>query len=116
MTSSGRSSRLAGSRTWPERARPLQSWSVRSIGSTERSLASRTNRSLRWKYHANRKRGRPRGCDMYPLKVILIGCDDDLLPHVRRELMNCSADLEAELADTGAAVAALRSSTSERRL
>ncbi len=50
---------------------------------------------------------------MYPLKVIVIGCDDNLLPHVRRELANQSVHVEAEFPDAGGAVAALRRSQGE---
>ena len=40
---------------------------------------------------------------MYPLNAILIGRDESLLPHVRRELMNCSSQLEAEYPPTSKA-------------
>ena len=53
---------------------------------------------------------------MYPLNVVLIGCHDHLLPCVRRELMNCSASLEAECLDVRSAVATLRKKPSEKRL
>lgn len=53
---------------------------------------------------------------MYPLQVILIGSDEELLPHVRRELLNCSAELEAEFPNTVAAINALRRTSAERRL
>jgi pilus assembly protein CpaE len=53
---------------------------------------------------------------MYPLNAILIGRDDNLLPHVRRELMNCSCQLEAEYPDVRTAVAALRSSDGQKRV
>jgi hypothetical protein len=53
---------------------------------------------------------------MYPLNAILIGLDENLLPHVRRELMNCSCQLEAEYPDVPSAVVALRSSDGQKRV
>ncbi len=53
---------------------------------------------------------------MYPLKVIVIGCDDDLLPHVRRELANQSVRVEAEAPDAGSVIAALRPTQGDKRL
>ena len=53
---------------------------------------------------------------MYPLNAILIGRDESLLPHVRRELMNCSSQLEAEYPDIQSAVVALRTSLARKRL
>jgi pilus assembly protein CpaE len=53
---------------------------------------------------------------MYPLNAILVGHDQQLLPHVRRELMNCSCELEAEYPDVGSAVIALRPSAGEKRI
>jgi pilus assembly protein CpaE len=53
---------------------------------------------------------------MYPLNAILIGRNDQLLPQVRRELMNCSCQIEAEYPDVGSAVVALRPSIGEKRV
>jgi pilus assembly protein CpaE len=44
---------------------------------------------------------------MYPLKTVLIGLSDHLAPHVRRELTNLSAAVEAEYPDVPSAVAAV---------
>ncbi len=52
---------------------------------------------------------------MYPLNMILINFDDEVLPHVRREAENCSAHIEAEYPDIESAYHGLRSET-ERRL
>ncbi len=53
---------------------------------------------------------------MYPLNAILIGKDQAFLPHARRELINCSVELEAEYPDVQRAVGALRLSAGEKRL
>src|SRR5712692_7849016 len=53
---------------------------------------------------------------MYPLKVILIGSDDNLMPRVRRELLNKSADREAEYPDVGSTIADLRPAPGDSRL
>jgi hypothetical protein len=33
---------------------------------------------------------------MYPLPIVIAGCNDSVLPHVRRELLNRGAEVEAE--------------------
>ena len=53
---------------------------------------------------------------MYPLNAILIGCDEQSMPHVRRELMNRSAGVEAEFSNAGSAIDVLRKSPGEKRL
>jgi pilus assembly protein CpaE len=53
---------------------------------------------------------------MYPLNAILIGDDEKLFRDVRRELMNCSCQLDAEYADVQKAIVALRSSAGAKRL
>jgi pilus assembly protein CpaE len=53
---------------------------------------------------------------VYPLDVILIGCGDDVAPHLRRELINNGATLESEFQDVSHAVEALQSSKGKRRL
>jgi pilus assembly protein CpaE len=53
---------------------------------------------------------------VYPLKTIVIGCDEETLPHVRRELMNAEAFLEGEFSQVGDAIAALRAVGPEKRL
>jgi pilus assembly protein CpaE len=50
------------------------------------------------------------------MRAIIIGGDDALRPHVRRELLNADAELEAEFPAAAAAIDALRASRSERRL
>lgn len=44
---------------------------------------------------------------MYRLKISLIGCEDELLPHVRRELLNRGATIAGEYADAAAAIEGL---------
>jgi pilus assembly protein CpaE len=53
---------------------------------------------------------------MYPLSTVVIGCDEKVLPHVRRELSNRSAFLEAEFSTAGAATEAMRRFSAEKRL
>jgi pilus assembly protein CpaE len=53
---------------------------------------------------------------VYPLDVILIGCGDDVTPHVRRELTYNGATLESEFQDVSSALDALRSTKGKRRL
>jgi pilus assembly protein CpaE len=53
---------------------------------------------------------------VYQLNVILIGCGDDVAPHLRRELINNGATLESEFQDVSHALDALRSSKGTRRL
>lgn len=53
---------------------------------------------------------------MYAFNVILIGGDDELSPHVRRELANESAPMEAEFASMEEALAGLRAHRQQRRL
>ncbi len=36
---------------------------------------------------------------MYPLKAILIGSDESLLPIIRRELLNQNVEIEQEFSD-----------------
>jgi pilus assembly protein CpaE len=53
---------------------------------------------------------------VYPLDVILIGCGDDVAPHVRRELTGIGATVEFEFQDVSHALDALRSSKGKRRV
>jgi pilus assembly protein CpaE len=53
---------------------------------------------------------------MYALKAILIGRDENLLAQVRRELINCTCQLEAEYPDVQGAIVAQRSSAGQKRL
>jgi pilus assembly protein CpaE len=53
---------------------------------------------------------------VYPLDVILIGCGDDVAPHLRRELIHNEATLESEFRDVSSALDALRSTKGKRRL
>ncbi len=53
---------------------------------------------------------------MYPLKVILIGHDEQLLPHVRRELINQSAEIEIEFRNVASAIEQLTLQHNEARL
>ena len=53
---------------------------------------------------------------MYPLKIILIGSDHEVLPQVRRELLNQSAEREAEYPDVGTTIADLRPLSTDSRL
>ncbi len=53
---------------------------------------------------------------MYPLNVVVVGAGDALLPHLRRELANLNATVEAEFADVGAALQKLRPTRNEMRL
>ena len=48
---------------------------------------------------------------MYPLNVILIGCQDSVQRNVLSMLINQQANLEAQYADSDAAIAALRDVT-----
>src|SRR5262249_7679523 len=63
--------------------------------------------------------GQPDRCGgtvVYPLDAILIGREEAWLPHVRRELLNVSAHLEAEFRLASEAIEALRRSRAEKRL
>lgn len=53
---------------------------------------------------------------MYPFKVILIGNDELLLPHVRRELMNQSAEIEREFRNVDSAIEQLTLQHDDARL
>src|SRR5579885_805786 len=53
---------------------------------------------------------------MFPLQAVLIGDDERVLPHVRRELANNGARLEAEFRSVAAAVDGLRVRRLEKRL
>jgi pilus assembly protein CpaE len=53
---------------------------------------------------------------VYPLDVVLIGCGDDVAPHLRLELLNNGATPEFEFQDVSQALEALRSSKDKRRL
>lgn len=53
---------------------------------------------------------------MYPLNVVLVNCGENALPHVRRELLNQNALLEAECADIASIVDALGLFPEEKRL
>lgn len=44
---------------------------------------------------------------MFPLKIILVGNDEAVLPHVRRELLNAFADVETECRDVQMALGRL---------
>jgi pilus assembly protein CpaE len=50
------------------------------------------------------------------MKAVLIGVEEDLLPHVRRELANCWVDIDVEFAKSAPAMDALRKVRGERRL
>ncbi|MBN2580365.1 MAG: hypothetical protein JXB10_15375 [Pirellulales bacterium] len=53
---------------------------------------------------------------MYNLKINLIGCDEDVLPHIRREIIKCNAEIDAEFADAQQALQKLRLDENEMRL
>ncbi len=53
---------------------------------------------------------------MYPLDVILIGCDEDVVPQVRRELINHAQVIEAEFFDVGDTLTRFRPADSGKRL
>jgi pilus assembly protein CpaE len=53
---------------------------------------------------------------MYPVPVVVVGCGEQLLPHVRRELCNLGATIEAEFPSTPVAVERLRPSRNEMRV
>lgn len=53
---------------------------------------------------------------MYPLNVVIVGCNDEVLPHVRRELAKASAHVEAEFPDVGHLFARLAAGEQEMRL
>lgn len=53
---------------------------------------------------------------MYPFKIVLIGDDDELLPHVRRELINHSAEVDREFRDVESALEQLSLRHEESRL
>ncbi len=53
---------------------------------------------------------------MYQLDVILIGCHEDVIPHVRRELTTNLANIEAEFHDVGETLELLRSTKTRKRL
>lgn len=53
---------------------------------------------------------------MYPFKVILIGNDESLLPHVRRELLNQSAEIEIEFRSITSAIEQLTLQHDDARL
>jgi pilus assembly protein CpaE len=53
---------------------------------------------------------------MYPLNVVLVGIGENLLPHVRRELANHSANLECEYRTVPGALDGLRACKADMRL
>jgi pilus assembly protein CpaE len=53
---------------------------------------------------------------VYQLDVILIGCDEEVVPHLRRELMGNVATIEAEFRDAGEALEVLRTTKTKKRL
>lgn len=53
---------------------------------------------------------------MYPFKAILIGHDEQLLPHVRRELINQSAEIEVEFRNVASAIEHLTLKHDDTRL
>jgi pilus assembly protein CpaE len=53
---------------------------------------------------------------VHPLDVILIGCDEDVVLHVRRELMKDAARIEAEFRDVGETLAHLRPADARKRV
>ncbi len=53
---------------------------------------------------------------MYPFKVILIGHDEQLLPHVRRELLNQSAEIDLEFRNIASAIEQLTLQHDDTRL
>jgi pilus assembly protein CpaE len=53
---------------------------------------------------------------MYPFKVVLIGNDERLLPHVRRELLNQSAEIEVEFRNMVSAIEQLTLQHDDSRL
>jgi pilus assembly protein CpaE len=53
---------------------------------------------------------------MYPFKVILIGDDEQLLPHVRRELLNQSAEIDNEFRNIASATEQLTLQHDDARL
>ena len=90
----------AAKATWPEGSALLAELEreidrLDRAGGGARTAHSRRRRS-RWPKSAGYRNAE---FIVYPLNVILIGCHDHLLPCVRRELMNCSARLEAECPD-----------------
>jgi hypothetical protein len=50
------------------------------------------------------------------LDLALIGCGDDVAPHLRRELISNGANLEFEFPDVSRALDVLRSSRGKRRV
>jgi len=52
---------------------------------------------------------------VYHWEVILIGCDQDVIPHVRHALMCNAATIEAECRDVGATMEVLESSNTKKR-
>ncbi len=53
---------------------------------------------------------------MYPFKIVLIGDDEHLLPHVRRELLNQSAEVDAEFRNISSAIEQLKLHHDDTRL
>jgi DNA-binding NarL/FixJ family response regulator len=53
---------------------------------------------------------------MYPLSAVLVGSDETVLPHVRRELLNADVRVAAEFPDADHAVEAVRPASGERHL
>jgi len=53
---------------------------------------------------------------MYPLKAILIGCTDNVLPELRRELTNLSVPIEAEYLDVRSCLAYVLANPADKRL
>jgi pilus assembly protein CpaE len=53
---------------------------------------------------------------VYQLDVILVGCHEDLVPHLRRELTNNIATIESEFRDVGETLEVLRSTKNKKRL
>ncbi len=56
------------------------------------------------------------GESMYPLKAILIGNDESLLPIIRRELLNQNVEIDQEFADVAATIENLSLHYDENRL
>jgi pilus assembly protein CpaE len=53
---------------------------------------------------------------VYQLNVILIGCHEDVVPHVRRELTSNRVNIESEFHDVGATLEALGATKTKKRL
>ncbi len=56
------------------------------------------------------------GSTMYPLKVVLVGNDESLQPHIRRELLNLSAEVDSTFPDIESALEALHLRHEDARL